>query len=158
MSLFRAHRWLLLSCLAFGLLTACEDDDDDDDRYARAAPEAVDLRQTLEGHAWYVSFFSEYGRDETDDFRPYTLFFEEDGRLRVTDGDQTAAQGNWYTEFDDGEVELYILLSEPASVLDELDDDWHLRGQTADELRFEEEKDDEYEESREQLHLHRLAE
>lgn len=146
-------RWrsLLLCLWAFGLMfTSCDWENDVDDENA---PQARSLRNQLKDGPWYVSHFSEYGQDETDDFIPYTLYFEKNGRVRVLEGGQEIAEGSWRTEFDDGELELYIQHLNKQTALGELNDDWYLKSETEMELRFEEE-----DEPGERLHLHRIAE
>ena len=120
---------IFLGCLAMLLtfsFTGCTPDPDD-----TPTPVPADTITALVPGSWTVTYFWDRDEDETADFAGWTLTFETDGTLIVTNGTDTYT-GTW--SFDDSPDddltepalgELILAITGPNPV-DELPDDWNI--------------------------------
>ncbi|MBC7695658.1 MAG: hypothetical protein H7141_09455 [Burkholderiales bacterium] len=89
---------------------------------------------TLTRGDWMVGLFQENGVDKTNHFRGYLFKFNSNGAINVSK-DSTSVNGNWSTGQDDAQNKFIINFS--SVPLSELNDDWHIMGETFNDLKLE---------------------
>lgn len=120
----------LASVVVLGLgLVSCSKSDD------TAAQKAEAARTALQSGTWKIETYSDDGKDETSNYMNLDFTFQSSGAVSVS-GDSSSYQGTWRVDaegYDDSkkekEVELYLLFSSPAKLV-ELSDDWDIDSQT----------------------------
>ncbi len=93
------------------------------------------LTHNLESGSWQISLFIEDFDNETDDFAGYVFTFNTNGTVEARKGNTTRS-GSWGTYTDDGETEFQMSFPY-ADYFDELSDDWYLKINTSEKIRFE---------------------
>lgn len=93
------------------------------------------LTTNIESKTWKISLFIEDYDNETSDFAGYGFTFSNDGTVEAQKG-STTRNGTWGTYMDDGQTEFWM--SFPYNdYFDELSDDWYLKINTSEKIRFE---------------------
>ncbi len=106
-----------------------EEDDDDDEKLTFERPDAngipaSELANILTDGLWEVALFEEDDDNDTDDYIGFTLDFEEDGGVVVTNGISNI-DGAWSEVIVDGEDKLVLNFGNVAP-FDEFNDDWEI--------------------------------
>ena len=83
---------------------------------------------------WRITLFQESASDQTNDFSGYMFVFNSNGIIHVTK-DSTTINGNWSFEKENDKQEFLIKFS--SSPLNELNNNWKVKGETFNELRLE---------------------
>ena len=82
-----------------------------------------ELSKIIVNGVWYVSYFVDDNKDETQEFDGYNLLFQSNGTLKATKGDSTI-YGSWSSYTDDGIEKLDIDFD--GTKLEELGEDWKI--------------------------------
>lgn len=99
----------------------CDEDDDND--HDEDDVDDTDLVNVLIDGDWAITYFFD-DKDETSDFAGYVFTFLESGMVQTKKG-ENVVEGSWYSNGDDGELELELDFGEHEP-LDELQDDWDM--------------------------------
>lgn len=93
------------------------------------------LTSNLESKTWMISLFIEDFDNETSDFEGYGFTFSTDGTVEAQKGNTTRS-GTWGTYIDDGQTEFWMSFPY-TDYFDEFSDDWYLKINTSEKIRFE---------------------
>ncbi|WP_394747190.1 hypothetical protein [Spongiimicrobium salis] len=97
------------------LLRECEANGDDD------IPE---IRNILFGGAWTVAQYMNDGVDQTSAYEGYSLAFDQDNRVTVSEGSDPILEGLWRVLRDNEQFLKVFLNFEGNTLFEELTDDW----------------------------------
>lgn len=93
------------------------------------------LTSNLESKTWKIDLFIEDFDNETNDFAGYGFTFHADGTVEAQKDNSTRG-GTWGTYTDDGQTEFWMSFSY-TDYFDELSDDWYLKINSDEQIRFE---------------------
>ncbi len=94
-----------------------------------------DLQTNLTSKNWKINLFIENFDNETSDFAGYGFTFSGNGTVEAQKGN-TTRNGTWGTYTDDGQTEFWMSFPY-TDYFDELSDDWYLKINTSEKIRFE---------------------
>jgi hypothetical protein len=130
-------KYLFLLFLSVALF-ACDQDDDDGGPTSNNDQDTVS-EFLLHDDGLIISLLTDDEDDETDYFDSYVFFFNENGSVMATDGNQTV-EGSYNVFTDDGRVELEMDFPDIQN-FDELNDDWYFISIDQNTIRFDDDGD-----------------
>ena len=130
---------LLFLLLFSGLFLACEQEQICSS-IDRQLENAVSVSSNDLAGDWEVSLYRDDDDDKTSDFASYTFTFEENGSIKVLKDGSLLPSGKYELSYDNRVVDFEF--DGDDGPLDEMDEDWVILTQTANELRLREFDDD----------------
>ncbi len=144
---------LLFLLLFSGLFLACEQEQIGSS-IDRQLENAVSVSSNDLAGDWEVSLYRDDDDDKTSDFASYTFTFEENGSIKVFKDGSLLTSGKYELSYDNRVIDFEF--DGDDGPLDEMDEDWVILTQTANELRLREFDDDDDDDDDDLLNFRRI--
>ena len=110
-------------------IASCKKSDDS------ISSQVAQLTQTVQQGKWKVTYYNDNGTVETSTYSGYEFVFSSNGTVTASKGAITV-NGTWSDGNDDDTLKLYLNFG-TVSPFEELNDDWHVTGQSSTVITLE---------------------
>jgi hypothetical protein len=110
-------------------ISSCKKSDDS------ISSQVTQLTQTVQQGKWKITYYNDNGTVETSTYSGYEFVFNSNGTVIATKGAITVS-GTWTNGIDDSTLKLYLDFG-AANPFQELNDDWHVTGQSSTVITLE---------------------
>ena len=126
-------KFLALLLITSAAFFSCKKGDPIPPRMPITAAAPATNNPTFTRGEWRISLFSANDMDQTSRFSAYVFMFNSDGSIKVKK-DSSIIEGRWSSM---PGTNQRFMINFPSAPLNELNEDWQIKGETYNDLRLE---------------------